>query len=76
MTRLELDDETLEHLKNILIWAALYDCTRNEDRNRAIYDKVLPAIGIELAGLIHSVRQRMRHADGQEHGDTIGRSTT
>jgi hypothetical protein len=47
MTRLELDDETFGHLKNILIWAALYDCTQNGDKNRAIYDKVLPAIGIE-----------------------------
>jgi hypothetical protein len=47
MTRLELDDETFGHLKNILTWAALWDCTQNGDKNRAIYDRVLPAIGIE-----------------------------
>jgi hypothetical protein len=51
MTRLELDDETFGHLKNILIWAAFWDCTQNGDKNRAIYDRVLPAIGIETGAV-------------------------
>jgi hypothetical protein len=41
---LELDDEVYEHLKNILTWAALWDIKCNNDRNKAVYDKVLAAV--------------------------------
>ena len=43
---LELPAQTFEHLKNILIWAALWDRSENGGKNRHVYDEVLAAIGI------------------------------
>ncbi len=37
-----MPDEVWEHLRNIVIWAALWDRERNNDKNGAIYDLVLP----------------------------------
>lgn len=41
-----MSDEDYEHLKNVLIWAALYDIKRNDSRNKAVYDRVLAATGV------------------------------
>jgi len=42
---LELTDKAYEHLKNVLIWAALYDSERNNGKNRTIYDLLLEETG-------------------------------
>jgi hypothetical protein len=39
---LNLPGPVFEHLKNIVTWAALRDIERNENKNRAIYDAMLP----------------------------------
>lgn len=39
---LELPDPVFQHLRNIVIWAALYDEDRNGAKNRGVYEAVLP----------------------------------
>ena len=40
-----MPDEAWEHLTNIVTWAALWDVERNDRKNQAVYDQVLPYFG-------------------------------
>lgn len=40
MKKIELSDKNYEHLRNILIWAELYDLTRNSSKNKILFSSI------------------------------------
>lgn len=57
---LVMSGEDYEHLKNVLVWAALYDIERNNNKNAHVYERVLAATGVE-----DEVRREMDDKEAQ-----------